>query len=197
MKHEEQGPQSELEALVCAYVLGQVDADEGRAVEEALAASAELRAHRDELERTIGFVRETFDERERMSDAATGELLQRVEDRPRLAPSVAQQAADSTLPAWMQSPYWRTAAALLFVVGVTAVYRAGRGARAPQFAQRANSPELSESVAGKKSDDGAFVDGDEAWTLLAGGRRSREGVGTAALREPQQGGSDGARGRAS
>jgi len=119
MKHAGTGPRDErerLEALVCAYVLGELEPREQAEVEAALAASAELRAQRDELQRTIGCVRQSFDEDERLSGAATRELLARVRT----------ERADG-LPAWARSPSARIAASFLLVVGISLAYRSGRG----------------------------------------------------------------------
>jgi Ca-activated chloride channel family protein len=79
--HEHNAPneaQITLHDKLCAYILGEADDDERAEIERALESSSELRAERDRLELTIGFVRDALTDVEKLSPEATAEVLSAV-----------------------------------------------------------------------------------------------------------------------
>jgi len=73
-----------LHEKLCAYILGEANDDERAEVERALTLSAELRAEREQLEATIGLVRNSMSNGETLSPEATTDVLSRANaKRPR------------------------------------------------------------------------------------------------------------------
>ncbi|MFT5479002.1 MAG: Mg-chelatase subunit ChlD, partial [Planctomycetota bacterium] len=93
--------------LLCAYLLDEVDASEKTQVEEALAASSDLRDERDRLEKTLGMVSSAYEGEDALSESAFASVL--------------EQAEVATRPArprfvLLRPTVMRAAAAVLFVV---------------------------------------------------------------------------------
>ncbi len=107
---------------LCAWLLGELEGDEARAVEEALAASPALRAERERLESTMELVRGAYSEEPALSERALGELLARAEGGGNRRPAP-----------WWSRPMLRAAAAVLVTVGGVA------GILAVERAQRRNA----------------------------------------------------------
>jgi Ca-activated chloride channel family protein len=108
--------QQRMQALVCAYVLGEVDEAERAEVEAALAKSPELRAEEARFEATVGVVSNVLKERagEVLSPHSTAQLDSAVVDL-----GLARRAR----PSFFSSPLVRIAAGVAVVLGGYAVYR--------------------------------------------------------------------------
>jgi len=99
-------------ALLCAYLLGELEAEERAEVEARLAASAELRAEKARLEATLGLVSEV------LASGANEEL-------PPSASATLQSAASARCAArpWYASSWVRVAAAAVLLVGGTLYFQ--------------------------------------------------------------------------
>ena len=102
-------------ALLCAYVLGELEAEERGEVEARLAASADLRAEKARLEATLGLVSEV------LASGANEEL-------PPSASAVLQGAASARRASrpWYASNWVRVAAAAVLLVGGTLYFQSSR-----------------------------------------------------------------------
>jgi len=102
-------------ALLCAYVLGELEAEERGEVEARLAASAELRAAKVRLEATLGLVSEV------LASGANEEL-------PPSASAALQGAASARRASrpWYASNWVRVAAAAVLLVGGTLYFQSSR-----------------------------------------------------------------------
>ena len=100
--------------LLCAYILGETSEEQTLEIETALAASAELRAQRVELERTIGLVRHGLGDSLSLSDEAMTSLLA-------VAAAPGQGAPVASLRPWHASPVLRAAAGIVALGGVLGV----------------------------------------------------------------------------
>ena len=107
-------PQDQLHKLLCAYVLGEADADQTARVEAALAESSELREERERLEQTLGVVRGAFVGEDALSDEALGDLIDKAG-----AGTGPRPAAETVRPRFqlLRSPALRAAAAVMLVAG--------------------------------------------------------------------------------
>ena len=102
-------------ALVCAYVLGELDGDERAHVEARLAASAELRAEKARLEATLGLV----------SDALASSASETLPDTASATIASAARRSDARRP-WYTTPWVRIAAAAVLLVGGTLYFQRSR-----------------------------------------------------------------------
>ena len=96
--------EQKMHELLCAYALGEADAAQKIEVERALASSPELRAELEKIEDTIGLVRATLGETERMSPEAEKALMHAVNPEP-------------TRKTWYSSGWMRMAASFLVIGG--------------------------------------------------------------------------------
>jgi Ca-activated chloride channel family protein len=103
--------QERLHQLLCAYVLGEAQADERAEIEAALAKDAALREERARLESTIGLVQNALGKDETLSYRATSEVTH--------AASLLARGPDAPVHqmAWYRSSTLRMAASLAVVVG--------------------------------------------------------------------------------
>jgi Ca-activated chloride channel family protein len=112
--------------LLCAYILGETSEEQTREIESALAASAELRAQRVELEQTIGLVRQELGDSMSLSDEAMSSLL---------AAAVPGQGGQMPLVVplrpWHASPLLRAAAGIVLAIGGVLGVIAMRESRMP------------------------------------------------------------------
>ena len=109
----------ELHEILCAYLLGEANADEIRRVEEALAQSEELRAERERLEKTLGVVRGAFPE-EALSESAFADVLAKAEGIQKGEDSAKPEPSSGRPPLILLRSNWIKAAAAVMVVGVGA-----------------------------------------------------------------------------
>ncbi|MBI5362556.1 MAG: von Willebrand factor type A domain-containing protein [Planctomycetes bacterium] len=110
--------------LLCAYVLGEVTADERAEVERALANSPELAREKERIEATIGLVQGAMEKSETLSDAKREEVL-----RAALPPSLLPPVRP-----WWKETWVRAAAGILFVsfaLGGWSIYEQVRRAGVP------------------------------------------------------------------
>lgn len=104
-------------ALLCAYVLGEVDDAERAEIEAALASSPELRAEKARIEGTIGLVQTALVKDEALS--------------PRVRDEVLRAALPPVERRWWQESWVRAAAGILFVsfaLGGWSIYEARKHA---------------------------------------------------------------------
>lgn len=104
--------QGRLHAMLCAYVLGEADAQERAEVEAALARDGGLREERARLEATIGLVQGSLGKDEVLSYDATREVTRAAELR------AAPPATRAPAP-WYRSGSLRAAASIVALVGVS------------------------------------------------------------------------------
>jgi len=105
MNELELSAEQRMHALLCAFVLGELDGDERAEVEAALAGSEALRAERERLEKTIGVVSGA------LQSGAAGSLSS--ESAAQLDSMVARRAPRK----WYVSPWALAAAAIAVVAG--------------------------------------------------------------------------------
>ncbi|MEO2163345.1 MAG: von Willebrand factor type A domain-containing protein [bacterium] len=96
--------------LLCAYILGETSEEQTREVETALAASAELRAQRVELEQTVGLVKHGLRDSLSLSDEAMSSLVAAAAAPGRAAPV-------APLRPWHASPVLLAAAGIVVALG--------------------------------------------------------------------------------
>ena len=102
-------------ALLCAYVLGELEAGERVEVEARLAASAELRAEKERLEATLGLVTEAL-------AAGANEELPPSASATIQGSAIARRASRR----WYASSWVRVAAAAVLLVGGTLHFQSSR-----------------------------------------------------------------------
>lgn len=108
--------QDRLSQLLCAYVLGEADAQERAEIEAALANDPALREERDRLAATVGLVKSSLGKDETLSYQATAEVARAAADmRPK---AIADHRAPGSAAAWYRSSTLRAAASIAAVVGV-------------------------------------------------------------------------------
>lgn len=114
--------QNELHELLCAYLLGECTEQQRERVETALAESEELRAEKERLGATIGFVQGAFEGEESLSEEALARLLEGVEahaatPKPGALPPEPVREAPIHQIAWYRRPMARAAAAVALLTG--------------------------------------------------------------------------------
>ena len=102
-------------ALLCAYVLGELDADERAQVEARLESSAELRAEKARLEATLGLVSEALASGagDKLPQAASATIASAAEKRPMPRP-------------WYGASWVRVAAAAVLLAGGALYFQRSR-----------------------------------------------------------------------
>jgi Ca-activated chloride channel family protein len=108
--------QQRLQALVCAYVLGEADEAERAQVEAALEKSPELRAEKARFEATVGVVSNVLKER-------AGEVLSPHSTAQLDSAAVDLGLARRVRPSFFSSPLVRIAAGVAIALGGYALYR--------------------------------------------------------------------------
>ena len=101
--------EARMHALLCAYVLGELDGDERAEIDAALAGSESLRAEKARIEATVGVVSSAL-------QAGAGEALS-----PQSTAALEAAVARHARVAWYRSPWLRAAASVVFVATLATV----------------------------------------------------------------------------
>lgn len=129
-----------MQALLCAYVLGEASEAERAEVDAALAKSPELRAAKARLEATVPVVAGVLKER-------AGEALS-----PQSKSELDAAAARRARPTFFSQPIVRLAAGVAIAAGVWAIYRSG-SSPAPRDGSSVNGLEVAVAPEGQDADE--------------------------------------------